>query len=45
MEVDHTWYTILVVQREDATIMGTIKLEEVYQGRYVKLGSSKTIVG
>jgi hypothetical protein len=35
----------MVVQREDTTGMGIILLEEVYQGRYVKLESSKTVVG
>jgi hypothetical protein len=35
----------MVVQREDTTRMGTILLEEVYQGRYVKLKSSETVVG
>jgi hypothetical protein len=35
----------MVVQREDITEMGTILLEEVYQGHFVKLKSSKTIVG
>jgi hypothetical protein len=35
----------MVVQREDTTRMGTILLEEVYQGFYVKLESSKTVVG
>jgi hypothetical protein len=35
----------MVVQREDTTGNGTILLEEVYQGRRVKLESSKTVVG
>jgi hypothetical protein len=35
----------MVVQREDTTGMETILLEEVYQGRYVKLESSETGVG
>jgi hypothetical protein len=35
----------MVVQREDTTGMGTILLEEVYQSHFVKLKSSKTIVG
>jgi hypothetical protein len=35
----------MVVQRKDTARMGTILLEEVYQGRYVKLESSETIVG
>jgi hypothetical protein len=35
----------MVVQREDTAGMGTILLEEVYQGQYVMLESSKTIVG
>jgi hypothetical protein len=35
----------MVVQREDTTRMGTILLEEVYQGQFVKLKSSETIVG
>jgi hypothetical protein len=33
------------VQREDTTGMGTILLEEVYQGRRVKLEPSETVVG
>jgi hypothetical protein len=33
------------VQREDTTGMGNILLEEVYQGRRIKLESSETIVG
>jgi hypothetical protein len=35
----------MVVQREDTTGMGTILLEEVYQGHFVELKSSETIVG
>jgi hypothetical protein len=35
----------MVVQREDTTGMGTILLEEVYQGHYVELDSSEAIVG
>jgi hypothetical protein len=35
----------MVVQIEDITGMGTILLEEVYQGRRVKLESSETVVG
>jgi hypothetical protein len=35
----------MVVQREDTTGMGIILLEEVYQGRHVKLESSETVVG
>jgi hypothetical protein len=35
----------MVFQREDTTGMGTILLEEVYQGRYVKLESFETVVG
>jgi hypothetical protein len=35
----------MVVQREDTTGMGTILLEEVYQGSYIELDSSETIVG
>jgi hypothetical protein len=35
----------MVVQKEDTTEMGTILLEEVYQGQYVMLESSETIVG
>jgi hypothetical protein len=31
----------MIVQREDTTEMGTILLEEVYQGCYVKLESSQ----
>jgi hypothetical protein len=34
----------MVVQREDTTGMGTILLEEVYQGHFVELKSSKTRV-
>jgi hypothetical protein len=34
----------MVVQREDTTGMETILLEEVYQGQFVKLKSSKTRV-
>jgi hypothetical protein len=45
MEVDHIGIQYMVVQREDTTGMGTILLEEVYQGRRVKLESSKTVVG
>jgi hypothetical protein len=35
----------MVVQREDTTGMGTVLLEEVYQGSYVDLDSSETVVG
>jgi hypothetical protein len=36
----------MVVQREDITGMGTILLEEVYQGQnVVKFDSSKIVVG
>jgi hypothetical protein len=35
----------MVVQREDTIGMGTILLEEVCQGHYVKLESYETIVG
>jgi hypothetical protein len=35
----------MVVQREDTTGMETILLEEVYQGKNVKLKSSKIVVG
>jgi hypothetical protein len=35
----------MIFQREDTTGMGTILLEEVYQGHYVKLESSETPVG
>jgi hypothetical protein len=35
----------MVVQREDTTGMGTILLEEVYQGHFIKLKSSKIVVG
>jgi hypothetical protein len=45
MKVDYIGIQYMVVQREDITGMGTILLEEVYQGRYVKLESSKTVVG
>jgi hypothetical protein len=45
MKVDYIGIQYMVVQREDTTGMGTILLEEVYQGRRVKLESSKTIVG
>jgi hypothetical protein len=45
MEVDHIGIQHMVVQREDTTGMGTILLEEVYQGHRVKLESSETIVG
>jgi hypothetical protein len=34
----------MVVQREDTTRMGTILLEEVYQGSRVKLELSETVV-
>jgi hypothetical protein len=45
MEVDHIGIQYMVVQREDTTWMGTILLEEVYQGHRVKLESSETVVG
>jgi hypothetical protein len=45
MKVDHIGIQLMVVQREDTTRMGTILLEEVYQGHRVKLESSETIVG
>jgi hypothetical protein len=47
MEVDYIGIQYMVVQREDTTEMGTIYilLEEVYQGQYVMLESSKTVVG
>jgi hypothetical protein len=35
----------MVVQREDITVMGTILLEEVYQGKNVKFKSSEIVVG
>jgi hypothetical protein len=35
----------MVVPREDTTGMGTILLEEVYQGHFVELKLSETIVG
>jgi hypothetical protein len=35
----------MVVQREDTTGMGIILLEEVDQGQFVKLKSSKIVVG
>jgi hypothetical protein len=35
----------MVVQREDTTGMGTILLEEVYQGKNVKFKSSEIVVG
>jgi hypothetical protein len=35
----------MVVQREDTTEMGTILLEEVYQGRFDKSKSSEIVVG
>jgi hypothetical protein len=35
----------MVVQREDTTGMGTILLEEVYLGHFVKFDSSETVVG
>jgi hypothetical protein len=35
----------MVVQREDTIGMGTILLEAVYQGCYVKVEASKTVVG
>jgi hypothetical protein len=38
-------YKYMVVQREDTTKMGTILLEEVYQGQFVKLKPSETVVG
>jgi hypothetical protein len=44
MKVDYIGIQYMVVQREDTTGMGTILLEEVYQGRCVKLESSETVV-
>jgi hypothetical protein len=35
----------MVVQREDTTGMEIILLEEAYQGQFVKLKSSKIVVG
>jgi hypothetical protein len=35
----------MVVQREDTTGMETILLEKVYQGHFVKLEPSETVVG
>jgi hypothetical protein len=45
MEVDQIGIQYMVVQKEDTTGMGTILLEDVYQGRCVKLESSETVVG
>jgi hypothetical protein len=45
MKVDYIGMQYMVVQREDTTGMGTILLEEVYQGPRVKLESSETVVG
>jgi hypothetical protein len=45
MKVDYMGIQYMVVQREDTTGMGTILLEEVYQGHRVKLESSETVVG
>jgi hypothetical protein len=45
MEVDPIGIQHMVVQREDTTRMGTILLKEVYQGSYVELDSSETVVG
>jgi hypothetical protein len=35
----------MVVQKEDTTGMGTILLEEVYQGHFVEFKSSEIVVG
>jgi hypothetical protein len=45
MKVDQIGIQYMVVQREGTIGTGTILLEEVYQGCYVKLESSETIVG
>jgi hypothetical protein len=44
MEVGHYWYTIHGSPKRGYNHNG-ILLEEVYQGRYVKLDSSETVVG
>jgi hypothetical protein len=45
MKVDYIGIQFMVVQREDTTGMGTILLEEVYQGCHVEIDSSESIVG
>jgi hypothetical protein len=44
MEVDYNWYTIHGSPKRGYNRNGNYPIEEVYQGRRVKLESSETIV-